>query len=156
MNSQEQGHKYEQQVLRWLLEYVREFHPEAQMHAQARGLAALHPYEVDISLTINNGGIPRQYHRIWVECKKRDHGSIKRDDVLRLVYKAQDSVRFARKMGVWHHDGLMFVSNVPFHADAASIASQEGVACIVFNRNRVIEELGSSKFLEWPPWLDRC
>jgi hypothetical protein len=138
------------------MEEYRDYHPEAVMHLRVRGLASLNHYEVDISLTVNNGGFPRQYHRIWVECKSRTQGRIEKEHVLRLVYKAQDSVRFARKMGITHHDGLMLVSNVPFHANADGIAKAEGVACFVFDRNRVIEQMGSDKPLIYPQWLGRC
>jgi hypothetical protein len=156
MNSYEQGHRYEQQVFRWLQQDLSELHPEGRTNALARGLASSYPYEVDVSLTINNGGIPRQYHRTWVECRNRTRGSIVKDEVQQLVHKAQDTVRFARKMGVWHYDTLMFVSNRPFHADAASVATEEGVACYVFSRNKMAHSLGAEHPSDSPRWLKHC
>ena len=78
MTSNEIGKRYEAQVLTWLLEEFRQYHPKAETNTFARGLAAIQPYEVDISVTIDNGGIPRQVRRIWVECKWRQQGTLKK------------------------------------------------------------------------------
>ena len=156
MTSYELGKRYEKQVLRWLLEEYRQYRPQGETNTFARGLAAIQPYEVDISVTIDNGGIPRQVRRFWVECRWRDQGTIKRDDVEHFVYKGQDSVRYARKIGVWHYDGLMFVSNRPFHADALNVAKHEKVACVTFNGRSVVQDLKVDDWLSRPRWLAHC
>ena len=156
MTSFELGRRYERQVLKSLLEELAELHAKGETNVFARGLAVAHPYEVDISLTVDNGGFPLQVRRIWVECRWRQDGTIKGDDVSHVVYKAQDSVRYAREIDVWHQDGLMFVSNRPFHADGINVAKHESVACRVFDGRRLIQDIDIPDWISGPRWLRRC
>ncbi len=156
MTTYEVGRRYERQVLRFLLAELSELNPKGETNTYIRGLAAKQPYEADISLTIDNGGFPRQVKHIWVECRWREQGTIKRDDISSLVYRGQDSVRYAKRMGEWHFNGLMFVSNRPFHADAISIATHEGVGCLVFDGRKAIDDNRLEDWLVRPRWIDNC
>lgn len=155
----ESGRRFEEQVGRWLQNLLRDYKPVVALNQSARGLDTRLPYQIDVTVRVTGGGVFglfQQTHDLWVECKWKKEASIKRDEISRLVYKAQDVLRYARQAGDLYYDALMLVSNQRFDGDALHVAGRQGVSCVVFNGRRVIEDNTPENWITRPTWFARC
>ncbi len=72
-------------------------------------------------------GKKKARRHVWVECKERSKGSIKRTDINKLADAVADVCAFTGAK--WRPDEMWLVSSTRFDIDALNFARERGVRC---------------------------
>ena len=114
------------------------------------------PYQIDVHMWVKGKGLFANEADVWVECKWKEKSSVKRTDVMKLVFCAQDVYRAADSgRNEIYYDGLILVSNQRFDYDALAYAEQEDVLCVRFDGKKYEMQNESKNWLGKPKWLKR-
>jgi len=119
------GHGFEKKVARWAKRYFES--DTVETNILVNGIVK-REYEVDVHVSKERGFLSGG-RDIWIECKNRK-SSIKRDDVIKLVGKAEDVENACDKgREDFYFDKLAIVSTSKFDSDALLLAENKEVAC---------------------------
>jgi hypothetical protein len=153
---QQKGAQFEEQVARWLKRRFRDLKLEVKVNQYANGLTVKRPYQIDVHMWAKGKGLFVKEADVWVECKWKEKSSVKRTDVMKLVFCAQDVYR-AHQSGKneIYYNGLMLVSNQSFDYDALAYAEQEDVLCVRFDGQKYEPQNEYNNWVGKPQWLKR-
>ena len=150
----DKGHRFEEQVVRWVRRRFSELTPEVATNHYANGLSVKRPYQIDVHVHTKGKGLFGQDANVWIECKWKGKSSVKRIDIMKLVASAQDVYQAAQVgRNEIYYNGLMVVYNQRFDSDALSYAGQQDVLCIRFDGKKYEQQNDTEKWIGQPAWL---